>query len=79
MTCLLRGKLFYSYGSNFLNSYTFTKMTSRFSSQNLPIWRRFFLPPKKISRVVIAGGTVATACGGIIYWSSGKIDSNKML
>ncbi|XP_066018036.1 mitochondrial disaggregase-like [Pocillopora verrucosa] len=47
-------------------------MTPRFSSQNLPRWRRFFLPPKKISRVVIiAGGTVATACGGIIYWSSG--------
>ena len=80
MTCLLLGKLFHSHGSNFLKSHTFTKMTPRFSSQSLPRWRKFFLPPKKIARVVIiAGGTVATACGGIIYWSSGTIDSNKML
>ena len=74
---LLRGKIFCSYGSNFLKSHTFTKMTLRFSSQNLPRWRRFSLTSKKILQVaVVAGATTATVCGGIIYWSSGTIDSN---
>ena len=77
MSRLLRGKIFCSYGSNFLKSHTFTKMILRFSSQNLPRWRRFSLTSKKILQVaVVAGATTATVCGGIIYWSSGTIDSN---
>ena len=77
MSRLLRGKIFCSYGSNFLKSHTFTEMTLRFSSQNLPRWRRFSLTSKKILQVaVVAGATTATVCGGIIYWSSGTIDSN---
>ena len=77
MSRLLRGKIFCSYGSNFLKSHTFTKMTLRFSSQNLPRWRRFSLTSKKILQVaVVAGAATATVCGGIIYWSSGTIDSN---
>ena len=77
MSRLLRGKIFCSYGSNFLKSYTFTKMTLRFSSKNLSRWRRFSLTSKKILQVaVVAGATTATVCGGIIYWSSGTIDSN---
>ena len=77
MSRLLRGKIFCSYGSNFLKSHTFTKMILRFSSQNLPRWRRFSLPSKKILQVAVgAGATTATVCGGIIYWSSGTIDSN---
>ena len=77
MSRLLHGKIFCSYGSNFLKSHTFTKMTLRFSSQNLPRWRRFSLTSKKILQVaVVAGATTATVCGGTIYWSSGTIDSN---
>ena len=77
MSRLLRGKIFCSYGSNFLKSHTFTKMTLRFSSQNLPRWRRFSLTSKKILQVAVAAGAAtATVCGGIIYWSSGTIDSN---
>ena len=77
MSRLLRGKIFCSYGSNFLKSHTFTKMTLRFSSQNLPRWRRFSLTSKKILQVAVVAGTMtATVCGGIIYWSSGTIDSN---
>ena len=77
MSRLLRGKIFCSYGSNFLKSHTSTKMTLRFSSQNLSRWRRFSLASKKILQVaVVAGATTATVCGGIIYWSSGTIDSN---
>ena len=77
MSRLLRGKIFCSYGSNFLKSHTFTKMILRFSSQNLPRWQRFSLPSKKILQVAVgAGATTATVCGGIIYWSSGTIDLN---
>ena len=77
MSLLLRGKIFCSYGSNFLKSHTFTKMTLRFSSQNLPRWRRFSLTSKKILQVAVVAGTMtATVCRGIIYWSSGTIDSN---
>ena len=77
MSRLLRGKIFCSYGSNFLKNHTFTKMILRFSSQNLPRWRRFSLPSKKILQVAVgAGATTATVCGGIIYWSLGTIDSN---